>query len=104
LVSQFATHLNGMLERAAIPDNVRNEVKANVTKMAALKPPADADPTSQSAINSAVTQSFLYSFKLMMWICAALALVSAAVAWSILPSGPLIAAAEKKSPSFAAAT
>jgi MFS family permease len=86
LVSQFASHLNRLLSSASVPASVRNEVKANETKLAALKAPTDVDPATQSAINSAVAHSFVYSFVHVMWICAALAIASAAVAWRMIPS------------------
>ncbi len=83
------TVLNGMLANMALPEAVRNEVRSNVTRLAALKAPRDVDPATASAINSSIVASFLFRFRLILCICAALALASAAVAWFMIPGGKI---------------
>lgn len=85
MVTQFASHLNGMLVTLPIRDSIRQELKANETRLAAMEIPSDAGPVTASAINSAVMTSFVYSFRLMMYICAALSVASAAVCWRMIP-------------------
>jgi EmrB/QacA subfamily drug resistance transporter len=85
MVMQFDRNLNRTLSNLPLPDGVRNEVKANETKLAALKAPAGIDPATASSINSAVVEAFLFSFRRMMWLCSALVLISAAVAWKMIP-------------------
>ena len=96
MVMQFADRLDGMLANMALPEAVRNEVRSGVTRLAALKAPSDADPATASAINSAIVASFLAGFRLVLCICAALALASAAVAWFMIPGGKFPAAAKSQ--------
>jgi len=97
MVAAFSGQLNRRLAGMAIPADVRAEVQSNETKMAALKPPAGAEPRTASAIGSAITASFVFSFRLMMGICAALSLASAAIAWTMIPGGVGLKAAHSES-------
>lgn len=86
-VAGFSTHLNRRLANIPMPGAVRTELRSNETRLAALKPPEVVGPATASAIQSAIAASFVSNFRLMMWICAALALAGAAVAWRMIPRG-----------------
>jgi len=88
LVSEFSSQLNRHLANVAMPTDVRSELQSNEIRMAALKAPAGVDPQTTVAIQNSIVASFVFSFRLMMWICAALALVSAAIAWRRIPAAP----------------
>jgi len=85
MVTAFSSEFNRRLANLAMPSDVRIELQVNETRLAALKPPPGLEPATASAIQFAVVASFVSSFRLMMWICAALALASAAVGWRLLP-------------------
>lgn len=85
MVTEFSSQLNRRMATVAMPNHVRTELQANETRLAALKPPPGLEPATASAIQSAVVASFVSSFRLMMWICAALALASAAVGRQFIP-------------------
>jgi EmrB/QacA subfamily drug resistance transporter len=85
MVSQFSVHLNRSLAHLPMPAAVRAQLQSTESKLAALKPPAGVEPATAAAIESSIVASFTYTFRLMMWICAALALASAAVTWRIIP-------------------
>lgn len=102
MVTQFSSYLNRALAQAAIPESVRNQVQANATKLAGLQAPASANPATASAVHSAVVDGFVFSFRRMMWLCAALAIGSSIVAWKMIPGKqdsaggkPLVLAPEK---------
>lgn len=86
MVTEFGAQLNRSLAGGAIPEGVRGELQSNAIKLAALQPPAGVDPALAGAIRSFIVGSFLYGFRLVMWICAALALTSAAVTWRMIPA------------------
>lgn len=86
MVSEFAGQLQWRLAASAIPAPERSELQSNATRMAALKPPAGTDSRIAAAIGSAVTASFVSGFRIIMWICAALALVSAAITLRMIPA------------------
>ena len=66
---------------------MRTELQSNEIRLAALTAPDGVGPQTAAAIESSIVASFVFSFRLMMWICAALALAGAAVAWRMIPGG-----------------
>ena len=86
MVVSFSNHLNRRLDNIALPQDVRAELQSNEIKMAALMSPSSLDPQAGAAVREAIVTSFIGSFRMMMWICSALALISAAVAWRMIPS------------------
>lgn len=86
MVTEFGTHVNRSLATVAMPDDARSELRSNEIKLAALKPPPGVGPATAAVIESSIVASFIFSFRLMMWICAALAIASATAAWRLIPS------------------
>lgn len=84
MVTEFGAHLNRSLAVAAVPKNVRSELQSNAIRLAALRPPAGVGPATSAAIESSIVASFLYGFRMMMWICAVLAVASVAVTWRMI--------------------
>jgi len=87
MVTEFSGQLNRRLASVTMPSDVRTDLQSNEIKLAALRPPEGVEPRTGAAISSAIVASFVFSFRLMMWICAAFALASAAVAWLMIPGG-----------------
>lgn len=85
MVVSFGNHLNRRLDKVAMPNEVRTDLQSNEIRMAALTPPSSVNAQTAADIRQAIVASFVSSFRLMMWICSALALVSAAVAWRMVP-------------------
>lgn len=84
MVAAFRAQLNRHLATGEVPAEVRFELQSHAGRLAALKPPSGIDSASASAVEAAIAKSFVFSFRLVMWICAALALASAAIAWRML--------------------
>ena len=92
MVASFSDHLNRRLDGIIIPKDARVTLQGDETKLAALKPPAGIEPEAAESIRSSIDASFVSSFRLMMWICAALCLASTSVAWSCIPREAKVAA------------
>jgi len=88
MVAAFSGRMNRHLANVTMPADVRTDVQSKEIRLAALKPPEGVEARTAAAIESAIVASFVFSFRLMMWICAALALASSAVAWRMIPDGP----------------
>jgi hypothetical protein len=86
MVTEFSGHLNRRLANVAMPADVQASLQSNEIRLAALKPPEGIEPRTAAAIESEILASFVSAFRLTMWICAALALASAAVARWTIPS------------------
>ena len=84
MVTEFGDHLNRALSNVPMADSARSELRSNEIRLAALKAPAGVDPPTATAIESSIAASFVFSFRLIMWICAALAVGGAAAAWRMI--------------------
>jgi EmrB/QacA subfamily drug resistance transporter len=85
MVAEFTGYLHSRLSNIAMPTDARMELQSHASKLAALKAPSGVEPATASAIQSAVEASFVFSFRVLMWICATLALVGAAIGWRTIP-------------------
>jgi MFS family permease len=82
----FNSQLQRGLDAAKIPAAVAAVVIARRAKLAAIEPPADADADAQLAVRHAVDEAFVAGFRRVMWIAAALAVMSAVSGWTIKPN------------------
>jgi EmrB/QacA subfamily drug resistance transporter len=80
----FNADLPRRLAAAAIPAAFDEAVTAQHAKLAAIEPPAEASAEVQAAIRRAVDEAFLSGFRRVMWIGAALALLSAVSGWALI--------------------
>jgi hypothetical protein len=83
--STFNSQLQRGLDAARIPAAVGDAVIARRAKLAAIEPPAGANAAVQSAVRHAVDEAFVAGFRHVMWIAAALALMSAVTGGAIKP-------------------
>jgi EmrB/QacA subfamily drug resistance transporter len=80
MVQAFGAKLERNLEGLSLPRKVMQDIKAKESRLAALEPPAELDGAGKEAVQTAVQSSFVFAFRVVMLICAALAVVSAGVA------------------------
>jgi predicted MFS family arabinose efflux permease len=85
MVEAFSFRFERSLGGLALPPNVLQELRANEIKLAGLPIPAGLDLTATNAIGESVKESFVYGFRIVMWICSGLSVASAAVAWLMIP-------------------
>lgn len=85
----FDRSLAGRLD--AVPDlspEVRAEIEAQRTDLAAAQIPDGVDPDTAAAIDQAIDESFLDGFRVAMVVGAALTLVGAGLAWRLVEGKP----------------
>ncbi|MCU1349372.1 MAG: family efflux transporter permease subunit [Acidobacteria bacterium] len=80
----FERDLERRFASANVPPAIRAEVDPQRSRLAALRIPASMDAATRAELKSAVSASFVTGFRVVMLICATLALLSAACAWSML--------------------
>ena len=95
MVAAFSYSLRQSLGSMNLNAAVVHELESNVTKLGGLDAPSNADPVSAAAIRSVIAQAFIFGFRLIMLLCASLAIASAAVAWWKIPSRSI-----KREPDF----
>jgi EmrB/QacA subfamily drug resistance transporter len=84
MVKVFGSQLNDSLAHLSLPPTVQEQLEADEIKLAALPVPADLDPGTKGAIEKFIKEAFVVGFRVVMLICAALALASAGVAWLMI--------------------
>jgi len=80
-VGVFARALDQRLDRLQLRPEVRSALQAEVPKLAEAAVPKNVAPAEHSVLERALHESFVRSFKVVSLIAAALAALSAAVAW-----------------------
>jgi len=85
MVYAFSSHLNRNLTAFNFPANVVSEIQENKVKLAAIKLPEGLDPRTKDELKQSISDAFLFGFRVITLICAALAVGSAAVTWLFIP-------------------
>ena len=86
LLQTFSRSLNSQLQHISIPETVRREVGDQRVKLAGMELPDNLPTEQQTQLRQAVADSFVYGYRLTMFIAAGLGLASAATAWWFIGS------------------
>jgi EmrB/QacA subfamily drug resistance transporter len=84
----FGSQLSHRLSQIPINTDIGNELRSNASRMGALTISRAADPQTREAIRATIADSFVVAFRWIMWICAALAVVSAGVGFRSFAATP----------------
>jgi EmrB/QacA subfamily drug resistance transporter len=89
MVSAFSNRLQQSLATLDLAPSVLHQIQSSEIRLAGLEVPSDLDARTSSALRAAIDQAFVLGFRLIMLLCAGLAVASAAVASRMIPSrGP----------------
>jgi EmrB/QacA subfamily drug resistance transporter len=86
MAAAFAHSLRQSLAALNLDADMVRQLESNVAKLGTLDAPPNADPQTTATIRSAISEAFVFGFRLIMLLCAGLALASAAVAWRTIPT------------------
>jgi MFS family permease len=86
MVAAFDHSLRNSLASLNLKAEIVQQLESNAAKLGSLDAPSSADPQTAATIRAAVAEAFVFGFRLIMLLCAGLALASAAVAWGEIPS------------------
>jgi EmrB/QacA subfamily drug resistance transporter len=81
MVSAFGSRLHQSLAHAAVPPNILQQLQANSSKLGGLQVPEGVEEPTRGLILEAIRRSFVFGFRIVMLICASLAIASAVIAW-----------------------
>jgi EmrB/QacA subfamily drug resistance transporter len=84
MVRSFSTRLDRDLARLPIPPEEMKNLESNYIKLAALEIPASLDSNRFTEVKASVDDAFVHAFRLVMLICAGLAVASAIQAWWLI--------------------
>lgn len=85
MVKAFGFRLDNALAHLSLSPAVLQELHAGEIQLAGLQPPVGLDPGMKTAIKESVGEAFVFGFRSVTLICAALSFASAAVAWFTIP-------------------
>lgn len=86
MAAAFAQSLRHSLESLHLNAGIVQRLESNVARLGSLDAPSGVDSQTASTIRSAIAESFIFGFRLIMLLCAGLAIASAAVAWRKIPA------------------
>ena len=86
MTAGFAHSFRRSIDALNLNADMVHQLESNVTKLGNLDAPPTADPRIAASIRSAISEAFVFGFRLVMLVCACLALASAVVAWHKIPS------------------
>jgi len=84
MVDTFSLRLDHNLKHVIVPDRARNELQSNRIKLGAMEIPAGIDWETAATIKNSIQQAFLFGFRMVMLICAALSIASSICAWFMI--------------------
>jgi EmrB/QacA subfamily drug resistance transporter len=91
MVGAFGRRLQQLLSGLDLAPVVLHKIQLNVIRLGSLEVPPGLDAQTSSTIRAAIAQAFVFGFRLIMLLCAGLALASAAVASRMIPTGGAVA-------------
>ena len=80
MVKAFGSRLNHSLDHLSVPSGMLQKLQSDEIRLAGLQAPAALDPATRAAIQEMIGDAFVFGFRVVMLICAGLAVLSAAVA------------------------
>jgi EmrB/QacA subfamily drug resistance transporter len=86
MAAAFAHSLRRSLASLNLNVGIVHQLESNVAKLGSLDAPPGVDSQSAEAIRSAIADAFISGFRLILLVCAALAIASAGVAWWKIPA------------------
>ena len=86
MVSAFSSRLNRSLASFALPPSTLHTIRSDEIKLAGLQLPAGLSTGVTATIRASVSQAFVFGFRLVMLICAGLAMTSALFGWLMIPA------------------
>ena len=89
MVKAFGARLNQSLARFSLSPTILHDLQANEIRLAGLQAPTDLNPAMRTIIKESIGEAFVFGFRIVMLICTALSLASAAVAWRMIPKDPV---------------
>jgi EmrB/QacA subfamily drug resistance transporter len=86
MVSAFGFRLDHQLGQLTLPPGAIQHLEAEKTRLAGLQLPPGLDPATGAAVRGSIGNAFSFGFRLIMLICAALAVASAVVSRLLIPN------------------
>jgi len=87
MAAAFSYSLRESLPRLNLNVGIVRQLESNVARLGSLDAPPGVDSRTAAGIRSAISDAFIFGFRLIVLVCAVLSIASAAVAWGKIPGG-----------------
>ena len=84
MVSAFSHHMNQRLAQMSLPLDVKSSLQSNEIRLATIEIPAGIDPNTATQVRISISRAFVFGFRIVMLICAVLAVASSGFAWRMI--------------------
>jgi EmrB/QacA subfamily drug resistance transporter len=84
MVRAFSDGMNHSLTKLNLPVDAMHNLQSNEIKLAGMPVPPGIDSSAAAEVRLSIDRAFVFGFRLIMLICASLAVTSAAVAWRMI--------------------
>ena len=81
----FRLRFEKLLQHLSLPSAILQDLRGHETELAGLQATSTLDPNTKAALLNMIRQSFVFGFRVIMLLCAGLALASAVIARIMLP-------------------
>lgn len=85
MVWAFRMSFDRALRHLSLSSATLGEIRAQETRLAGLQVPGNLDSNTETALTDMIRQSFVFGFRIIMLLCAGLAVAGSAFAWTMLP-------------------
>jgi EmrB/QacA subfamily drug resistance transporter len=85
LITGFERNFSPEIERMAISDTAKKQLTEQGDQLAEIKIPEDLSSEQKAAVTATIRHSFVAGFRWVAFVGAGLAVLSAAVAWALIP-------------------
>ena len=85
MVDAFSSRLGHCLARLSLQPSILEVIQSGEIKLAGLPVPTGLSSSTQASIKQSIGEAFVSGFRIVMQICASLAVASSVVAWSMIP-------------------
>jgi EmrB/QacA subfamily drug resistance transporter len=86
MAEAFDHSLRQSLASLNLDASIVYQLESNVAKLGSLDAPPGVDSQTAEAIRSAIADAFVFGFRLIVLLCAVLAIASAGIAWRKIPA------------------
>lgn len=82
----FGHRLQMLLSHLQLDPDVLESIQSNLVKLGGLQPPPNMDAARAAQIRADIADAFVFGFRWIMLVCAALAVASAWIAFRVIPA------------------
>ena len=85
MVKAFGSRLNHSLVQLSLAPGILDKLRSDEIRLAGLQVPDVLDPSTRAAVKEMIGDAFVFGFRIIMFIAASLSVISAAIAWRMIP-------------------